>query len=142
MSSPTESADVTYHGIRVDEQVNAAESGRIYVEQSKSGLRELIQGRGTGWPGLQLQFGWGHNGVGTGVAARAILADAMGIEPNDDLREDFAADVLAYMCDEWRLRRGAILRWVRGWYAEHGIDRLPPAVANLPPALWPPWSET
>jgi hypothetical protein len=100
-------ADVTYHGIQNDEQVNATFSGRIFVEQSKTGpteretaktLRELTQGRGTGWSGLQ--FGWGYNGAGTSAAARAILADAMGVEPGDDLREDFAADVLTYMyCD-------------------------------------------
>jgi hypothetical protein len=149
MNMPTRSADVTYHGIQDDEQVNATFSGRIFVEQSKTGpteretaktLRELAQGRGTGWSGLQ--FGWGYNGTGTSAAARAILADAMGAEPGDDLREDFAADVLTYLCDEWRLRQGAVLRWVRGWYAEHGISPLPSSVANLPPALWLPWSRS
>ncbi len=146
---PMRSADVTYHGIQDDEQVNATFSGRIFVEQSKTGpteretaktLRELAQGRGTGWSGLQ--FGWGYNGTGTSAAARAILVDAMGVEPSDDLREDFAADVLTYMCDEWRLRQGAVLRWVRGWYAEHGTSPLPSSVANLPPALWLPWSKS
>lgn len=147
MNMPMRSADVTYHGIQDDEQVNATFSGRIFVEQSKTGpteretaktLWELVQGRGTGWSGLQ--FGWGYNGTGTSAAARAILADAMGVEPSDDLREDFAADVLTYLCDEWQLRQGAVLRWVRGWYAEHGISPLPSSVANLPPALWLPWS--
>ncbi len=146
---PMRSADVTYHGIQDDEQVNATFSGRIFVEQSKTGpteretaktLRELAQGRGTGWSGLQ--FGWGYNGTGTSAAARAILVDAIGVEPSDDLREDFAADVLTYMCDEWRLRQGAVLRWVRGWYAEHGTSPLPSSVANLPPALWLPWSKS
>jgi hypothetical protein len=139
MNMPMRSADVTYHGIQDDEQVNATFSGRIFVEQSKTGpteretaktLWELVQGRGTGWSGLQ--FGWGYNGTGTSAAARAILADAMGVEPSDDLREDFAADVLTYLCDEWRFRQGAVLRWVRGWYAEHGISSLPSSVANLP----------
>ncbi len=37
------------------------------------------------------------------------------------------------MCDEFRLRRGAVLRWVRGWYAEQQITDLPAAVATLPP---------
>jgi hypothetical protein len=149
MNMPMRSADVTYHGIQDDEQVNATFPGRIFVEQSKTGpteretaktLWELVQGRGTGWFGLQ--FGWGYNGTGTSAAARAILADAMGVEPSDDLREDFAADVLTYLCDEWRLRQGAVLRWVRGWYAEHGISSLPSSVANLPPALWLPWSRS
>lgn len=149
MNMPMRSADVTYHGIQDDEHVNATFFGRIFVEQSKTGpteretaktLRELAQGRGSGWSGLQ--FGWGYNGTGTSAAARAILADATGVEPSDDLREDFAADVLTYMCDEWRLRQGAVLRWVRGWYAEHGISPLPSSVANLPPALWVPWSKS
>jgi hypothetical protein len=126
-------------------------SSRIFVEESKKGptervtakmLGELMQGRDSDAPLSGLYFGWGYNGTGTSAAARAILADAMGIEPSDDLREGFAADVLTYLCDEWRLRRGAVLRWVRGWYAEHNISSLPPAVADLPPALALPWERS
>ena len=49
------------------------------------------------------------------------------------LRVDFCWDVRSQLCEEWRLRRGAVLRWVRGWYAERGITALPQAVAQLPP---------
>jgi hypothetical protein len=136
--------DVTYHGIQNDERVNAKDPSRIFVEPSKSGpterenvpvLRELVSGRGEGWSALQ--FGWGYNGSGTSAAAWAILTDAMGVEPGEDLREDFAADVLTQLCDEWRLRQGAVLRWVRGWYASSGIDILPRAISKLPPAFTP-----
>ena len=139
--------DETYHGIQHDESVGAAQESRyrIFVEESKEGptaratarvLRELRQGYGKeGWSALY--FGWGYNGTGTSAAAWSILTDATGVEPADKLREAFAADVLTYLCDEWRLRRGAILRWARGWYAQHGIDVLPPAVAHLLPAS--PW---
>jgi IS4 transposase len=88
MNMPVRSADVTYHGIQDDEQVNATFSSRIFVEQSKTGpteretaktLRELAQGRGTGWSGLQ--FGWGYNGTGTSAAARAVAAGQAGGTP-------------------------------------------------------------
>jgi hypothetical protein len=149
MDAASSDLDVTYHGIQHDEQVNATDSARVFVEKSRRGpteradapaLRELISGRGEGWSALR--FGWGYNGTGTSAAAHAILTDAVGTEPVDDLREDFAADVLTYFCDEWRLRRSAVLRWVRGWYSEHEIDILPTAVAKLPPALSPPWSRS
>ena len=51
----------------------------------------------------------------------------------EQLRVDFCCDVLRHLCEEWRLSRGTVLRWVRGWYAEHGITALPQAVAQLPP---------
>jgi hypothetical protein len=38
--------------------------------------------------------------------------------------------------DEWRLRRGAALRWVRGWYAEHDLTGAPRSVLS-PPAISP-----
>src|SRR5687768_13722554 len=78
-------------------------------------------------------MGWGYNGSGTSAAASAILTDALGQEPSVDLREDFCEDVLSQFMDEWRLRRGVVLRWVRGWCAEHGVESLPAAVAQLPP---------
>lgn len=136
--------DWTYHGTwpkgAVDDQASIA------VEQSAFGpteradivvLREL--------PAPLGGFGWGYNGGGPARAATAILDDALelgglgssGIFQDrtlDRLRYDFCWDVLTQMCDEWRLRRGAVLRWVRGWYTEHGIMNLPRAVAELPPA--------
>jgi hypothetical protein len=95
-------------------------------------------------------FGWGYNGAGTSYAAAALLADALqlgdpdscglgtGAQARNDtlarLREDFCWDVLSQLDDQWRLRRGAVLRWVRGWYAEQGLADLPRAVTWLPPA--------
>jgi hypothetical protein len=49
------------------------------------------------------------------------------------LREAFCEDVLSQMCEEFRLRRGVVLRWARGWYAQQAITDLPRAVADLPP---------
>ncbi|MFD9315866.1 hypothetical protein [Streptomyces goshikiensis] len=48
------------------------------------------------------------------------------------LREDFCDDVLSQFCDEWRLRRGVILRWARAWYLQRGINALPVALQQLP----------
>src|SRR5580704_11367474 len=62
-------------------------------------------------------------------AAAAILADALslGDPPTTHrpvlaaagptlitLHEDFTCDVMSQLWEEWRLRRGAVLRWVRG----------------------------
>jgi hypothetical protein len=96
-------------------------------------------------------FGWGYNGGGTSRAAAVILADALDLGdpvaggialssyPEDEtfvqLREAFCEDVLSQMCDEFRLRRGAVLRWARGWYAQQGITHVPAAVASLPPVM-------
>ncbi|MER7539523.1 hypothetical protein ABTX77_32770 [Streptomyces sp. NPDC097704] len=50
-----------------------------------------------------------------------------------DLREDFCDDVLSQFYDQWRLRRGVILRWARAWYLQRGISELPVALRELPP---------
>jgi len=134
--------DWTYHGT-LDRANNRA---RITVEQTVFGpteratarvLRELAPPAGG--------FGWGYNGGGPARAAAAVLDDALELgglgnsgsfqdRTLDHLRYDFCWDVMSQMCDEWRLRRGAVLRWARGWYAEHGITSLPRAVAGLPSA--------
>ena len=44
------------------------------------------------------------------------------------LRNDFTFDVMSQLADERRLRLGAVLRWVRGCYAEHDLDHPPKAV--------------
>ncbi|MFD0297399.1 hypothetical protein [Streptomyces sp. NPDC127118] len=49
------------------------------------------------------------------------------------LREDFCDDVLSQCCDQWRLRRGVVLRWARAWYLQQGINALPAALYVLPP---------
>ncbi|MFE3559417.1 hypothetical protein ACFXKW_31860 [Streptomyces sp. NPDC059193] len=48
------------------------------------------------------------------------------------LREDFCEDVLSQFCDEWRLRRGVVLRWARAWYLQRGITDLPSALREPP----------
>ncbi|MFE4056695.1 hypothetical protein ACFXP3_10425 [Streptomyces sp. NPDC059096] len=37
------------------------------------------------------------------------------------------------LCDQWRLRRGVILRWSLAWYLQRGITDLPAALTDLPP---------
>ncbi|GAA4024940.1 hypothetical protein GCM10022247_56730 [Allokutzneria multivorans] len=152
MSGQAREEDRTYHGI---DHPDGQAAARIFVEVSQYGpterelahqdgrlrLRELHafdEDRGGG-------FGWGYNGGGPSRAASAVLADALD-EPQerydfptsvdrvaDRLRKDFCEDVLSQLCGEWRLRRGAVLRWARGWYAQQGITPLPSALAALPP---------
>lgn len=145
--------DRTYHGIQQGEGDNDQEwqPARLQVEQTQFGpterqdaavLRVLDEPDDGG-------FGWGYNGGGTSRAAALILADALDLADPDEcgiamtaypqdetlvrLREDFCEDVLSQCCDEFRLRRGAVLRWVRGWYAQHQIADLPAALVALPP---------
>jgi hypothetical protein len=142
--------DWTYHGL--GPLVTEDERAHILVEVTEFGpterqkvtvLRELAEPAYGG-------FNWGYNGGGPGRAAAAILADALDLGDPDtcgigpaasprnitlgDLRFDFCWDVLTQFCEEWRMRRGAVLRWVRGWYAEHGITDLPQAAVQPPPA--------
>jgi hypothetical protein len=142
-----EDSDRTYHGTKAARD-DEPEWGpvRIIVECPEVGPteREDVKVPRELRPPSHKGFGWGYNGHGTSYAAAAILADALNVEQAkfaaatvDDLdwqlREDFCTDVLATMCGEWRLRRGAVLRWLRGWYAQHEISELPAAVATLPP---------
>jgi hypothetical protein len=140
--------DWTYHGVyRLDDNDRA----HILVEQIAFGpterqgvavLREIPEPQHGG-------FLWGYVGGSPTRAAEAILADALDLPdlstlddahvPGRDrdrtsirLRNDFCIDVLSQLCHEWRLRRGAVLRWVRGWYAEHGITNVPLAAIRLP----------
>ncbi len=88
-------------------------------------------------------FGWGYNGHGTSYTAAAVLADALeldieaiafvGERPDEtlaDLREDFCAEVLTDLCDEWRLNRRAILRWAAAWFSQHDGTTLPAILAD------------
>ena len=143
------SDDWTYHGI--GPLASADGQAHILVEQTVFGpaerndalvLRELPTPSYGG-------YAWGYNGGGPARAAAAILADALelgdpessGLQPGRSadgrgrLRQDFCWDVLTQVAVEWRLRRGAILRWVLGWYAENGISDVPVATMNLPSAV-------
>ncbi|WP_431776308.1 hypothetical protein [Streptomyces cucumeris] len=148
--------DCTYHGIQDGPDSNRSDGekwqpARILVEEPEFGpterqdvtvLRDLAEPEFGG-------FGWGYNGGGTSAAAAAILADALGLgdpdkcgiayatSPEDEvlaqLREDFCDDVLSQLCDQWRLRRGVVLRWSLAWYLQRGINELPAALRQLPP---------
>ncbi|MFD5348965.1 hypothetical protein ACFWJY_35775 [Streptomyces anulatus] len=151
--------DCTYHGIQVGPETRSNDDDmewrpvRIVVETPEFGptqretltvLRELTEPEGG-------EFDWGFNGTGTSNAAAVILADALGLGDPEEcgisflsveedktlgvLREDFCDDVLSQCCDEWRLRRGAVLRWARAWYLQQGNTDLPAALQELPP-LW------
>ncbi|MFE3995003.1 hypothetical protein ACFXPW_25400 [Streptomyces goshikiensis] len=147
--------DWTYHGIQDGPESNGSDEAewqpaRILVEETEFGpterqgvkvLRELAEPEHGG-------FGWGYNGGGTSAAAAVILADALDLGdpdkcgigyaayPEDEvlvqLREDFCDDVLSQFCDQWRLRRGVVLRWSRAWYLQRGINNLPAALRELP----------
>jgi hypothetical protein len=123
--------DRCYHGIDPDDG-----PARIFVELSEFGptertrtviLRELrpkLDGE---------EFGWGHVGGGPGRAAMVILTDALGLEPSWHLAGAFNQDHLAMAVDEFWIRRSAVLRWVRGVFADLGATDLPAVLQTLPP---------
>lgn len=126
--------DCTYHGIEEPADSDRYEGPRILVEvpgfapTQRIGVTVLRELRPKDRHELG-GFGWGYDGSGTSRAAAAILADALqlsrservAISPDDwdetndkvlvKLREDFCDDVLSQFCDQWRLRRGVVLRW-------------------------------
>lgn len=137
MSEWSYDEDRTYHGVQRDDD---PDQDRIEIELAEFGPTErakvyvLQTVYENPKPPLKgYDFGWGYNGGGTSAAALVILRDALGEEPSQQLREDFCEDVLSQFCDEYRIRRGAVLRWVRGWYAQRGAEDLPGAVRRLPP---------
>ncbi|MGW1328183.1 DUF6166 domain-containing protein [Streptomyces antibioticus] len=141
--------DRIYHGVQ---PVGDDDQCRILVEKRKLGpterqvddlvLYELAPKDAEALGG----FNWGYSGSGPGRAANAILADALGLGdpwscgfeggPVDPVLQalgvDFAADVLVQCCSQWRLSRGGVLRWCRGWYAQQGVNDLPAALVDLP----------
>lgn len=138
--------DRTYHGIQEGPETTgrAVDPGRLMVrrtphgvdEKTKRPLREIPELRSTA-------FTWGYDGNGPSATAAAILADALNLdpvlldggraeEPYASLREDFVEDFLVAAYDVFRLRRRAVLRWVHGWWVQHGGDLpLPLALADL-----------
>lgn len=118
---------------------------RVLVEVPASGptAREKTEVLRLLSPPEECDFGWGYNGHGTSHTAAAVLADALDVDietiafvgsrPDKtlaDLREDFCAEVLTDLCDEWRLNRRAILRWTVGWYAKYGLTKAPPILID------------
>jgi hypothetical protein len=138
--------DWAYHGIGPIGSADGA--AHIVVEDVVFGLTER-----KGIPVLRELaapayggFSWGYNGGGPARAAAAVLADALGLGDPDNcglgadrpedvlarLSSDFCWDVMIQLCDEWRLRRGAIrLRAVRPRRRCRRGQSDPAAVAGL-----------
>jgi len=133
--------DWTYHG-KYGETGSQA-SARILVEEVDFGpgpqregtvLREIS-------PPADGGFLWGYTGGSPTRVAEALLADVLelprvealgntdlgpGLEPLwVQIRNDLIMEVISQQCSEWRVRRCALLRWVRGWYADHGLSSVP-----------------
>lgn len=132
--------DLTYHGYLVRTDRYVTEPCRIEVElTSMEGFRKkpemlkrlLIPEDGA--------FNWGYDGHGPYRAAEAVLSDALEQEELDKrLVRAFACDFLTQVTGEWRIRRGMVLRWVRGWCAEND-EPVPIGVGKNVPA--DPWDE-
>lgn len=143
--------DRIYHGIQRDpeDESQTWAPARIHVETPKgTSHRHLYELQ---VPDKYGDFAWSYDGTGPSRAAVAILTDALalgdpresgiGIDSIKDdpvmplLREDFMLDFLEEACDEWRLGRHMILRWVRAWYLQRGIEDMPAALEHLPELL-------
>jgi hypothetical protein len=129
--------DLSYHGIHGDVGGNRLHF-RLFLEPthwtpiSNMRLAEPVQRQELRHPSDN-DFGWGYNGHGTSRTAATILQHALGETPSDLLREDFCLDVVAHLTDMFYLRQGAVLRWARGWFAQHPSERMPAALSTLPP---------
>ena len=126
-------ADRSYHGYREPQ-----DPFRLVIELSEFGPTERQVPFLLRVPTSDVgEFGWGYNGTGTSATADAILRDALELGAEDtldtDLREDFCEDLVAHFPREFIIRRGAVLRWVRGWAADRDVRNLPLAAANPPP---------
>lgn len=145
------SYDWSYHGL--GRSASPDDHAHILVEPATFGLYEKKDAtvlRELPWSPTSGGFSWGYDGGGCRRAAEAILADAL--RPDDTtvkerrapagldvrtfsrLQVDFTWDVVSQFADEWRMRRSAVLRWMRGWYADLGIANQPAAAIGLPPA--------
>src|ERR1700761_2721234 len=71
-------------------------------------------------------FLWGYDGSNPTDTGRVLLADALGVEPQPVLYRAFVQDFVAHWDEDrdWWLPRRTILRWVKGWCAEQGLDIL------------------
>jgi hypothetical protein len=99
--------------------------GRVFVDELGAGWTERESAERL----RELQpidpviaFNWGYIGSGSNQVAQAILRDALGVdEPPQFLYQGFTADFVSQFPDEFRIRQGAVLRWVRGLLC--GMDR-------------------
>lgn len=126
--------DRTYRGSHPDELI----TGRLVVLTTEVGpterrgaieLRELTYPEPDGTPS---GIDWGYSGSGASRTAELILTDALGQSPSFEMERAFLADVIAHLDEDFRLRRYAVLRWVRGWCTETGTPL--PASAEILPA--------
>lgn len=142
----TKNRDRTYHGIQEGPETTgrAHDLGTLLVRRTPHGVEERRRRPLRELPELSsAAFTWGYDGNGPSATAAAILADALNLdpalldgggapEPYATLREDFVEDFLVAACDEFRLRRRAVLQWVHGWWVQHGAGLpLPLALADL-----------
>lgn len=119
--------DRTYYGNNGHVFVHRFGSGWTERENKKP-LRELTP--------LDpiVTFNWGYIGSGANQVAIAILSDALEI-PADKvplrLYQDFTGDFVSQFPEVFRIRRYAVLRWVRGLFCDQDIHNFP---AELPVA--------
>lgn len=122
--------DWTYHGVDGETgviTVMTTQHGPTERERSSRKLRVIK----ADWHG---PLGWGYQGGSPGRTAHALLTDALAVDRDEvaqDLIRTFLTDVVSNLTHEFRLRRAAVLRWVRGYYAELGKP-CPYAIPNIP----------
>lgn len=112
-----------YHGLS---EQDANGGSPIAVEQSGGGPTEREQAQRLGYldsPDAYYgprSFWWGYTGSSAQDAVHALLADALGQQPEADMIPEFVQDVVSHLSDQsdWWLSRRAIVRWARGYRAE------------------------
>lgn len=118
--------DRVYHGLSSDRDEHGGSP--IAVEHGGGGPTEREQAQRLGYldsPDTYYgprSFWWGYTGSSAQDAGHALLADALDEHhPDPGMITEFVVEVVAHLSDqhEWWLSRAAILRWARGYRAEH-----------------------
>lgn len=118
--------DLTYYGS--DQRVFVCPTGKSWAHgQGREPLRELTS------PDPAMTFNWGYTGSGANQVSRAILGDALGITVSLPMYQAFTADFVAQFPAEFRLRQGAVLRWVRGYLCDRGRHDFPEQIPPVDP---------
>ncbi len=133
MSQQERYRDHCYHGVYEFAKrysgivVERCEYGPTEREINLTILRRLPEDDGP-----EPYYTWGYIGDGPRDTAAGILTDALGEPPSEEMMVAFTQDVVSQLPVEFRMSRGAVLRWARGWAAQVRLKQLPAALVDLP----------
>jgi hypothetical protein len=121
--------DRCYYGSDGKVVVQRLRNGKLVSSGSKV-LVELTS------PDPIMTFNWGYIGSGANMVSIAILADALEVPAEKitlPIYQAFTGDFVSQFPAEFRIRRYAVLRWVRGYFCLKGTHNFPAEVPEGDP---------